>query len=161
MEYRPMNGDRERTGGVGTAIIQGGGTASATVQKLADAIAVAAPNVNERERRIEVSLYDLLAQGEPVTPAALAGRDGVAEAGVVETLDGWPGVFREDQGRVVGFWGLAIPEMRHRFHAEGGKPIYAWCALDPFLIVPVDRTLRRCRVERPPHRRDDHHDRDA
>ena len=38
---------------------------------------------------------------------------------------------------MVGFWGLAIPEMPHRFYAEGGKPIHAWCALDPFLIVPV------------------------
>ena len=50
---------------------------------------------------------------------------------------GWPGVFWDEQGRVVGFWGLAIPEMDHRFHAENGKPMYAWCALDPFLIVPV------------------------
>ena len=33
--------------------------------------------------------------------------------------------------------------MAHRFHAEGGKPIYAWCALDPFLIVPaISRTAR-------------------
>jgi hypothetical protein len=27
--------------------------------------------------------------------------------------------------------------MEHRFYAAGGKPVYAWCALDPFLIVPV------------------------
>jgi alkylmercury lyase len=35
--------------------------------------------------------------------------------------------------------------MSHHFHAEGGKPIYAWCALDPFLIVPV--IGRSARVE--------------
>lgn len=29
--------------------------------------------------------------------------------------------------------------------AEGGEPIYAWCALDPFLIVPVIR--RSAKVE--------------
>lgn len=46
---------------------------------------------------------------------------------------------------MIGFWGLAIPEMAHRFHAEGGKPMYAWCALDPFLVVPV--IGRRARVE--------------
>ena len=131
-----MDGNGERIGGVETAT-KGAGTTSPTAQKLADAIAAAGPNVNERERHIAVSLYDLLAQGELVTPAALAARTGVDEAVVMETLDGWPGVFRDDQGRVVGFWGLAIPEMGHRFHAEGGKPIYAWCALDPFLIVPV------------------------
>jgi len=124
---------------------QEGGTAAATVQRLANAIAAAAPTVDERERRIAVSLYELLAQGDPVTPAALAARAGAAEAAVEETLDGWPGVFRDDQGHVVGYWGLAIPKMDHRFHAEGGRPIYAWCALDPFLIVPV--IGRAARVE--------------
>jgi hypothetical protein len=114
---------------------------------LADAIAAAAVPVpvDERSRRIAVSLFELLTGGDPVTPAALAARAGVDEGLVVETLAGWPGVFRDDQGRVVGFWGLAIPEMGHRFHAEGGKPIYAWCALDPFLIVPVIR--RSAQVE--------------
>jgi hypothetical protein len=123
-----------------------GATAAATtVQKLAEAIAENVVDIDEQGRRIAVALYDLLAQGDPVTPANLAARAGVDEAVVAERLDGWPGVFRDDQGRVVGFWGLAIPEMGHRFHAEGGKPIYAWCALDPFLIVPV--IGRSARVE--------------
>lgn len=52
-------------------------------------------------------------------------------------LDGWDGIFRDPQGRVVAIWGLALPEMAHRFQAEGGKPMYAWCAIDPFLVVPV------------------------
>jgi len=77
-----MHKDRQRTTEAGAA------AAATRVQDLADALAAAAPNVNEHERRVAVSL-------------------------------------------------LAIPEMDHRFHAEGGKPIYAWCALDPFLIVPV------------------------
>ena len=116
-----------------------------TVQELADAIAVATVDINDQERRIAVSLYKLLAQGDPVPPAALAARSGVPEAVVLATLKSWPGVFRDDEDHVVGFWGLAIPEMTHRFHAEGGKPIYAWCALDPFLIVPV--ISRPARVE--------------
>jgi hypothetical protein len=134
-----VNRNRQCISGTGAA------TAATTVQELADAIAAAAPNVDERERRIAVSLYELLAQGDPVTPAILAARAGVDEAVVGATLEGWPGVFRDDQGCVVGFWGLAIPEMDHRFHAEGGKPNYAWCALDPFLIVPV--IGRAARVE--------------
>ena len=116
-----------------------------TVQELSEAIAAAVGDPDERARRIAVALYDLLAHGEPVTPAALAARAGVDEAVVTATLNGWPGVFWDDEGRVVGFWGLAIPEMAHRFHAAGGKPIYAWCALDPFLIVPV--IGRSARVE--------------
>jgi alkylmercury lyase len=113
------------------------GGAGTTVQELADTIAAATVPVNEQDRHVAVSLLQLLAQGDPVTSAALAVRSSVPEAAVVATLEGWPGVFRDDEGRVVGFWGLAIPEMGHRFQAEGGKPIYAWCALDPFLIVPV------------------------
>jgi hypothetical protein len=120
-------------------------TTATAVQELADAIAAATISLDERSRRIAVSLFELLAQGDPVTPAALAAQAGVDEAVVVQTLDGWPGVFRDDHGHLVGFWGLAIPEMGHHFHAEGGKPIHAWCALDPFLIVPVIR--RPARVE--------------
>jgi hypothetical protein len=144
MKTKSVDGNQERNDAVRGAIEEDGTTVG-TVQKLAAAIAAAAPDLDGRERRIAVSLYDLLAQGEPVAPAALAARAGVDEAIVAETLDGWPGVFRDDEGRVVGFWGLALPKMNHRFHAEGGKPIYAWCALDPFLVVPVIR--RSARVE--------------
>jgi alkylmercury lyase len=116
-----------------------------TVQDLARAIAAATIGIDEQGRRIGVALYDLLADGDPVTPAQIAAHAGESEALVVATLKGWPGVFWDYAGRVVGFWGLAIPEMDHRFRAENGKPMYAWCALDPFLIVPVIR--RPARVE--------------
>jgi alkylmercury lyase len=108
-----------------------------TVQQLSEAIAAATIDIDEQGRRIGIAVYDLLAQGDPVTPAEIAAHAHQPEGVVVATLQGWPGVFWDDQGRVVGFWGLAIPEMDHRFHAENGKPMYAWCALDPFLIVPV------------------------
>ena len=116
-----------------------------TVQDLASAIAAATIDIDEQGRRIVISVYDLLAQGDPVTSAEIAGHAYEPETVVVAKLNGWPGVFWDDQGRVVGFWGLAIPEMDHRFHAENGKPMYAWCALDPFLIVPV--IGRSARVE--------------
>src|SRR5712692_2019364 len=116
-----------------------------TVQDLARAIAAATIDIDDQGRRIGIAVYDLLARGDPVTPAEIAAHAREPEAVVVATLKGWPGVFWDDEGRVVGFWGLAIPEMDHRFHAENGKPMYAWCALDPFLIVPV--IGRSARVE--------------
>jgi alkylmercury lyase len=116
-----------------------------TVQQLSEAIAAATIDFDEQGRRIGIAVYDLLAQGDPVTPAEIAARARQPESDVLATLKGWPGVFWDDEDRVVGFWGLAIPEMDHHFQAEGGKPIYAWCALDPFLIVPVIR--RPARVE--------------
>ncbi len=120
-------------------------TSVTTVQQLSEAIAAATIGIDEQGRRIGIAVYVLLAQGDPVTPAEIANHAGEPEALVVATLKAWPGVFWDDEARVVGFWGLAIPEMDHRFHAENGKPMYAWCALDPFLIVPVIR--RPARVE--------------
>ena len=116
-----------------------------TVQRLSEAIAAANVYTDEQSRPIAVALYELLAQGEPVSTAAVAAQASVPEAVVLAKLKTWPGVFWDDEGRVVGFWGLAIPEMDIRFQADDGKPISAWCALDPFLIVPVIR--RPARVE--------------
>lgn len=114
-----------------------------SVDELGDAMSSAIRDLNGEDKAIVGALYRELAQGDPVTSATLAARTGVPEETVVARLEAWPGVFRDPAGHVVGFWGLAIPEMPHRFHAEGGKPIHAWCAIDPFLIVPViGRTAR-------------------
>lgn len=114
-----------------------------SVEELGAAMSAALRDLSGEERTIAAALYRELALGDPVASATLAARAGVAEETVAARLDAWPGVFRDPEGRVVGFWGLAIPEMPHRFHAEGGKPIHAWCAIDPFLIVPViGRTAR-------------------
>jgi alkylmercury lyase len=120
-------------------------TDGSTIRELADAIAAAALKVDEAGRRIVVALYELLALGDPVSPASLAARAGLPETVVPAALDGWPGVFRDGDGNVVGFVGLAIPEMAHRIQFDAGKPIHAWCALDPFLVVPV--IGRAARVE--------------
>ncbi len=108
-----------------------------SIQDLADAIGAAVGDIGDDQRAIWLALYDLLADGEPVTIAMLASRAELDAAAVEPILDGMLGIFRDDEGRVVGFAGLAIPKMDHHFHADGGKPIHAWCALDPFLIVPL------------------------
>ena len=101
-------------------------TSTTSVQQLSEAIAAASPDLDERSRHIAVSLYELLVQGDPVTSSELASHSRVPETVVLATLQSWPGVFRDDEGRVVGFWGLAIPKMDHHFQAQGGKPIHAW-----------------------------------
>jgi len=92
-----------------------------TVQDLARAIAAATIDIDEHGRRIGIAVFDMLAHGDPITTAEVADHAQEPGALVVATLKGWPGVFWDDQGRVVGFWGLAIPEMNHRFHAEKAK----------------------------------------
>jgi hypothetical protein len=96
--------------------------ATTTVQDLSAAIAAALVDVDEQGRRIAVALYELLAQGGPVTPALLAARSDLPEAVVLAYLKGFPGVFRDGEGRVVGFWGLAIPEMAHASRRKAASP---------------------------------------
>jgi alkylmercury lyase len=108
-----------------------------SIQQLADSIGAAVGDLGDEQRGIYVALYGLLTEGEPVTPEMLAARTGLDVDTIGRTLAAMSGLFRDGARRVVGFGGLAIPKMDHKFQAEGGKPIYAWCALDPFLIVPV------------------------
>lgn len=108
-----------------------------TVTDLAEAMGAAVRDLTDDESDVAVALYRALAEGDPVAPAVIATRTGFSQKRVVEIVDAWPAVFRDDEGRVIGFWGLAIPKMGHRFQVEGGKSIHAWCAIDPFLIVPV------------------------
>jgi alkylmercury lyase len=51
-------------------------------------------------------------------------------------LEDWPGVYYDDQKRVIGFWGLAIPEMPHRLVVDG-KVLHTWCAWDSLFIPGI------------------------
>jgi len=111
--------------------------AKPTVSEVATAMRAAVGDLTPEELRIVVATYRKLAQGDPVSPADVAARAGVDEAAVRAFYDAKPGVYRDDNGSVIGFWGLALQGMPHGFQIDGGKPIRAWCAVDPFLIVPV------------------------
>jgi alkylmercury lyase len=70
---------------------------------------------------------------------------------VAETLGRWPAVFTDSQGRVTGFWGLAISELspEHRY-VTGGRVLYAWCAWDtlflPARLAQAARVTSACPV---------------
>ncbi len=84
-------------------------------------------------RRAALALYRQLAQGEPVTPEALAMATGLPQDWVLSLLEQWPGVFRDGHGRVIGFWGLAQRPMLHRFTANGRR-LFTWCAWDALFL---------------------------
>ena len=86
-----------------------------------------------REQELALGLYRRLAEGEPVSAAALAADLGRQEAEVAGALEGWPGLFRAEDGRVISFWGLAIPEMPHSFRVNGRR-LFTWCAWDALFI---------------------------
>jgi alkylmercury lyase len=42
-------------------------------------------------------------------------------------------VYYDGEERITGYWGLALPQMAHRFLIDG-KTLYAWCAWDTLFI---------------------------
>jgi alkylmercury lyase len=111
------------------------GRAGATIEEMADAISSAMPRLDATEQRIAIATYRLLAEGEPVTSGAVAQATSNAVGRVEDAFNSWPGVYRDDEGRVVGFWGLTTGrlEPEYRFQIDG-KTLYAWCALDTLFI---------------------------
>jgi alkylmercury lyase len=110
--------------------------AKPSVESVAKALSAAVPTLDPAEQRLALRLYRMLLAGKPVTTADLAARAGMQARLVEAALGRWPGVFRDRKGRIVGFWGLAIRGMPHRFATEAGE-ITTWCALDPMLIAPL------------------------
>jgi hypothetical protein len=90
---------------------------------IATRLDAAFPSLTSDERQQARALYRDLARGEPVRAAA-------------SSLDSVPGIFRDDAGAVVAFWGLALREMPHRFEVDG-RTLYTWCAWDPLFIAPI------------------------
>ena len=67
---------------------------------MAEEIARAMPSLNETERRIAVTLYRALAEGYPVEHSEIARLGALDKVRVDEILEGWPGIFRGDNGQV-------------------------------------------------------------
>ena len=75
------------------------------IEELADAIDEGMPSSDD-DRRLMRRLYEMLAAGSAVEIDVLARRASLEPDAVRRTLDGWPNVFRDEQGRIVGFGGL-------------------------------------------------------
>lgn len=103
---------------------------------LVDALAAAFLDLSPDEQRLAVIVYETLLQGRPATIEELATASGWSRAAVGERLHGWPGVFFDSDGCVVGFWGVATEEMPHRVEI-GDAVTWAWCAFDPLFIMPL------------------------
>lgn len=106
---------------------------------IAEAIEAAMPVLDKTDQQIATAVYRMMSQGEPVEPAAIARAAGdVSGDQVNERLNTWPGVFRDDSGRVVGFWGHAIDKLDPEYRlVAAGKTTYAWCALDTLFIPGI------------------------
>lgn len=119
-------------------------TTTLTPRTLAAELAAATPRLDEDDQRVAVTLYRLLAQGQPVERQALASRAGLEAELVTRALARWPGVYSDDEERIIGFVGLSIRPMAHRLIVED-RVLYAWCAWDTLFLPEL--LGQRVRVE--------------
>jgi alkylmercury lyase len=104
------------------------------VRGLADTLSAEFPSLGITDRRIAIATYRLLARGIPASVAEIAFATNVTPDDVEERLSAWPAVFRDDEGRVVGFWGLTITEMPPHELIVGNVKLWAWCAWDTVFL---------------------------
>lgn len=113
------------------------------VDRLWEAIARRLPTLTPEEQRAGIVLLRELAKGEPVTAAQLARAIGATTADAKTVLERpglKPFVYRDEEGRVVGYLGLAARPMHHQF-ALNGRTLWTWCAGDSlFLPGLLDET---------------------
>src|SRR5260370_12540932 len=114
-----------------------------TLDQLGEEIVAILPRHTETEQRIGVTLQRHLAKGAPVAASTVASDVGLPAAEVDAALEQMPGVFRDDERRMIGYFGLTIREMgKHRIHLDG-QTLSPWCAWDtlliPHLIGPPDK----------------------
>ncbi len=100
------------------------------------------PEFNKEERRLSLALYRLLSLGKPVTMEALQQATALPANAITQTLQTWPGVFFDNDDRVVAFWGLTLEKTRHRMIIDG-HTLYTWCAWDTLFIPPLLQSSAR------------------
>ncbi len=103
---------------------------------LRDAVVNAFPKLSRQEGRISLHIYRLLAEGQPVSQARLASVLDLPIEVIDDTIGQWPAVYRDEENRIIGYRGLALREMAHRFMVNG-RTLYTWCAWDTLFIPAI------------------------
>lgn len=107
------------------------------------AIKALMPKLGSEERSVALEVYRDLAERGTISVGSLCARTGLDASRIEALLVHWPGVYRDEQRDIVGFWGLtAKPVSKHRLRIQGQER-YAWCAWD-CLFIPalLDQTVQ-------------------
>jgi len=91
------------------------------------------PDFGKQGRHLVVSLFALLARGYPVGITELAEGAGWSPVAVRDQLSRWWGIRYDDDGCIIGFWGLDLLPTRHHLRV-GGRDLFAWCAWDTLFL---------------------------
>lgn len=94
------------------------------------------PALSDRGRHVSVAVHRALAYGRPVPDYAIAATARLDILEVREEMAEWPGVYRNESGRIEGFWGLGLNKTAHEFEVAGRK-LYAWCAWDTLFLPQI------------------------
>jgi len=111
-------------------------TTTSSLEAIDTALAAATPSLDEDRQRLAAAVLRLLAAGEPASIPAAAAAAGIPSSRAEAALWSWPVVSWDAQGRVTGFWGLALAAMPHRIR-RAGTDLGAWCAWDPLFLARV------------------------
>ena len=110
-----------------------------TLDQYWEGLAANLPSFSPEEQSVAVTLYRELAKGQAVDAAQLGRVLGVsaAEGRALLARDSIRAfVYSDDQGRVLGFGGLAVGQMQHRFEVDS-RTLWTWCAWDSLFIPEI------------------------
>jgi alkylmercury lyase len=108
-------------------------TQSIDTSELAEQVSCCTEDLDARDQRVQLKLFRLLAEGDPVEPERLAAQVALPDSEVRALLARWHGVHSDEAGRVVAFQGLSLVEAPHRFRVAG-RELYTWCAWDTLFL---------------------------
>ncbi len=104
-----------------------------------EALAVVLPSFATDEQSAAITLYRELAKGSPVSAEQFADALGVPTSRAHELLESdsiGSLVYPDEEGRVLGFGGLAATPMSHKLDL-GGRDLWTWCAWDSLFIPEI------------------------
>jgi len=95
------------------------------------------PKLTADERLLAREIYSALATSGAISVGALGERTGLNPSRVEAILSPWPGVYRDDRGDIIGFWGLTARPISKHVLRINGHTSYAWCAWDCLFLPAV------------------------
>lgn len=95
------------------------------------------PEMDAASQRVSLSIYRILGRGRPASLEDIASDASVSRDEAEHLLEVWPGVYRDSEGSVIGYWGLTLQETSHRMTLDDGTRVYAWCAWDTLFLPPL------------------------
>ena len=107
-----------------------------TVENFLGAFPAEYINLNIEKQQIVAKIYNMLSEGDPVSIEEVAKSLGMDKDHIKSITDEWAGIYYNDDGNIIGYWGLATERMGHRFKL-GGKTLYTWCAWDTLFIPQI------------------------